>query len=498
MSNAPALGDSWVPEGFDPNNPGKSITYMTSDSSSDRVWNSSLIAVNNLTGTSNPSYICDSYFVAECNSNSNTRVFAILPLCDGAIKVACVEELRVGGKVLERQGKTAIDFPEDLSRNLPAGSMPSLWRDPAANTLYLAKVVAYAWPFSNNPNFSLSVDVWKVEESICPACEKLKPVKYSQTSVSTGSIPASKSAVCVWMDSGVCYKSSPLDLNKTIGISFKSPELWLGWVFARTKDAEYSIKYEPNSNPIHNFTALPIQVPVLGKSYANPSDIPDGIVEAVGNTNPAYFLNLGVEEIRRIVTYNDFGQKVIEFLGSKPDTTDYLDSAWRFTTLSGSQQTQSGLYAVLQTNSLTWNYQLPEFKKDEFLLKVSGKHYNPDGSVASGFYQMLIPSSVANSRWGDLGQEAKLSITYENSSGSTLVQTSTLRNESGWFRATIAGYHYSNGTLHFKLEKSLSVINDPAPLTTKAKITIKCMKGKRIIQKTGKNPNCPTGYKKIA
>lgn len=498
MSNSPALGESWIPVGFDPNNPGKSITYMTSDSPSDRVWNSSLIAANGVAEASNPSYICKTYLDAECNTNSNTRVFAILPLCDGTLTVACVEELRVGGKVLKREGKTAIDFPEDSSRDLPAGSVPSLWRDPSSSTLYLAKVVAYAYPFSNSPNFSLFVDVWKVETSKCPTCEKLKPVKYSPTSVSTGSIPASQSAICVWVDSGVCYKSLNLGLDKTIGISFRAPELWLGWVFARTRNTEYSIKYEPNSNPIHRFTALPIQVPLQGKSFSNPSDIPNGIVEAVGNTNPAYFLNLGVEEIRRIVTFNDFGKKVIEFLGSKPDTADFLDSVWRFTTLAGSQKTQSGLYAVLQTNSLTWNYELPEFRNGEFLLKVSGKHFNPDGSVASGFYQMLIPSSAAARMWGDLGQEAKLSITYENSSGSTLIQTSTIKNEAGWFRATIAGYHYSNGTLHFKLEKSLPVKNNPAASTTKTKITIKCIKGQRIIQKTGTGPTCPTGYRKIS
>ena len=158
--NTPALGDSWIPRGFDPTDPGNSITYKTSDTPSDRVWNSSLIAANSLNGISTPSFICNSYSDKECNLNPNTRVFAILPLCDDSIRVACLNNLTLGGQNLTRLSKSSIDFPEDVNRNLPAGSTPSLWKNPADNKLFLAKVVSYAWPFSNAPQFSVYVDVW--------------------------------------------------------------------------------------------------------------------------------------------------------------------------------------------------------------------------------------------------------------------------------------------------------------------------------------------------
>ncbi len=491
---APSHGDSWTPSGFDPANPEKSITYLTSDSPSDRVWNSSLTVANDST---KPSFICNSYKDKNCEANAKTRVFAILPVCNSDLVVACIAGLKINSQELENSGLSPILFSEDKERNFPAGSIPSLWRNPQDNKLYLVKVLSYAWPYSQNSSFSVHADVWRVEPVECADCVRTTPIQYSEFSVSTGVIPTLQSSNCVWTDFGICYKALDLDRDQIINLSVQSPAHWFGWVFARMQNSKFKSVLKEDSIFVHTISSKPIQVPVLGANYLSSSEVPAEIITAVGDTNPNYFLKPGVNEVRRIPTYNDFGKKIIEHMGLRPDFSDYLDLVWRFSALSNPSK-ESSLIALLQTNSLTWDYAIPVYENGEFILKVSGKHFNPDGTIAEGFYQLLIPAQEAYRRWGNLGQEARLAVLYENSSGAATLQTSIIKNEDGWFNATISGYHYSSGTLRFRLEKKASLPENPGMQVPKTKLTITCKKGKSTIKKTSRNPKCPVGYKKIA
>ena len=133
-----------------------------------------------------------------------------------------------------------------------------------------------------------------------------------------------------------------------------------------------------------------------------------------------------------------------------------------------------------------WN---PETQTLDF--KIASPHTNSDGVPTVGSYDLGLSTKVANCLWGTNVAGAKAEISIVDSSGSSTVTTSTLRNDKNYIYFDIAGFHYSTDTISIKLKFDSPV----APKPQAKKSTISCVKGKLMKKVTAVNPSCPSGYK---
>jgi hypothetical protein len=131
---------------------------------------------------------------------------------------------------------------------------------------------------------------------------------------------------------------------------------------------------------------------------------------------------------------------------------------------------------------------------------VVGMHYNSDGSVTKGVFNLVINSDLARCLYS-LPKEplqANVAITYPDG-GASSVATVILREdkEQGWVYLAASNFTFSNPTIKVSFEKEGT---KPAPAVSKSAAavtkTIICLKGKVSKTVTGSKPLCPAGYKK--
>jgi len=145
---------------------------------------------------------------------------------------------------------------------------------------------------------------------------------------------------------------------------------------------------------------------------------------------------------------------------------------------------------------------------------VASPHFQADGQVAQGSYDLAIRSEVVRCLYKFSSAPIKASISIQSDDGQTQIATTVVSEKNGWLYLSAKGFTFSSPTIAVKLTQdapapavtpsptpSASESPAPAPVVTKApavakKITITCVKGKSTKSVTAVKPTCPTGYKK--
>jgi len=189
----------------------------------------------------------------------------------------------------------------------------------------------------------------------------------------------------------------------------------------------------------------------------------------------------------------------------------------------------TALVGLVTTNAMTYDAKPPQFKDGSLDYKVAGLHLNPDDSVFSGRYDLVMDAKVARCLYGYSDSNAPLQASVEiiDNDGTSRVTTSSLRESGGWLKLGVYGFNFSSPTLKVKLSQATPVVkaetsagsattpaptpNSSAPAAatsapavmspggttpSNAKVkTISCVKGKTVKKVTGANPRCPAGFK---
>jgi hypothetical protein len=239
-------------------------------------------------------------------------------------------------------------------------------------------------------------------------------------------------------------------------------------------------------------TAVPGQILVQGRPMAvnvvQTVNIPKG--------DPEYKVDAEIEKIqlpygtRGAFTPADGINSFIEHLSKIPDKAFARNTNWR---VSSWQQAESvanckgkpGVKGVVLTNATTYDSAPPVFNSSKLSLefKVASSHLNPNGSLNSGEYKLLVQSAIADCLWkSNLNATATVSI-YDDGGAQTIATTSYAKSKD-WATFSAAGFHFSAPTISVSLRQKTKTI-------TCVKIT-----NKKISKKiSGIAPKCPTGYK---
>ena len=472
-------------------------------------------------------YLCESLDESFCANSTFTNWDAIViaPPCSIDASSICINRLKVVDESgtsrsasLIRTIKTKSQFKGDLSKNLPTGSTTSLWKietEQGAKT-YAVHLIEHLQVGNVKTDkfkpaiFELSIAEY-VERSV-PEAQTIGTKVMTYPDGKQGLINAGVPSKinCAWQEQGVCGVEQVLNPNLRFEISFQIQSELQGWLHGRLTDAQ--VKSEPINESLSMMTisGLPSFVPTVSAyvpysdttpemkaMYANSSHA------AIGDTVGYVISSVGNAALKYLNVFsNVLKDRATSKLGiwSVGSLTSDVASA-RNPCLTNS----TGFIGLVTSNAMVYADAPPTLEDGSFNYKVAGLHYNPDGSVFSGYYGLTISSSVVRCLYAMNEAPISATVSIIGESGEEKVVTTTIVEENNWVRLSASGFSFSNPEIKVKFTQVQppKAIPSPAPKSTvnpKPSITplrqITCVKGKSVKKVSGSNPRCPSGYKK--
>jgi hypothetical protein len=179
-----------------------------------------------------------------------------------------------------------------------------------------------------------------------------------------------------------------------------------------------------------------------------------------------------------------------------------MTTSWSFRSLTTSEMSgadscfknSSGIKGIVTTNSTAYSAGPPTFADGTLNYKVSSTHFNPDGSVFKGSYNLGIRSDVARCLYHFTSAPINATISITSADGQPELATTVVGEKNGWLYLSANNFEFSAPTVQVKLSQDASAtLSSPAKTATKP-AAITCIKGK--VTKVVKASACPSGYRK--
>ena len=340
---------------------------------------------------------------------------------------------------------------------------------------------------------------------------------------------------CVVTDVGICQVTRDFPEDYRFGLTLKLGSKLSGWFHGRIALPILSTKPWREGVEL-SVEAAPVKISTLNFSVPN-AEIPETVRKIIF-----------VDKEFGVQGTPDGGRQIMEGL-SNPETMELMNAFlpaigdkatkttgyWSFTALNSWNQPAiqrcsdgtNELSGVVTTNALTYSSGPPTYNKENGSLeyKVASPHFEANGNVATGSYDLLLRSDVARCIYGFSKAPIKADISITSQDGEKKVATTVVNESNGWLYLSAKGFTFSSPTIHVKLFQDAptptptptpTITATPIPkptqdaptptpiitatpipkLTVAKKITISCVKGKVTKKVTGMSPKCPTGYRK--
>ena len=330
-----------------------------------------------------------------------------------------------------------------------------------------------------------------------------------------------------------CWVASNTDVSWNIKISLQLPTAPFGWVTGRLIDT--SMEVSKNSNPnlpvVFTISGRPTLTPSLIRDFRrdNSSDFEDW--NKIANVFNLPWDNISKAPVLGPNSLSKFVQ-VIKLLPSLDKSTSEhvawnVDLNWDKNSPQNRQLQMCATKDIIGyagSNSLTFLDSVPSFdpKSSTIRYTVASPHFESNGSLATGQYQLQLNLGVAKCLWKISSVPLKAEINVTSADGEKKLITSTMKVSGNFLNFYVSGYGYSESTISIGLPvdealpmpspstsetKSTDLKNKPEvipnisklPISTQVNTmtqkTITCFKGKLTKKVTGVKPACPAGYK---
>jgi hypothetical protein len=453
-----------------------------------------------------------------------------LPVCKSAAEQWCIESVSIRKKdePATKSAKFIRQVDSALVENapgdgLPGGSSISLWQAEGMQNsggvdTYAVYVVLKATKFpGRGPTFD------QFTAMVLPYSET-RGFKYErpfseEMVLPNGSIrigTRGSAGECAWTETGLCGLMEDFPNGVRASLTLRVSNLLTGWLMGRMADPLINVEpFDAEQNKI-SIDAEPVKVP---KFYAvtDRSKASAAILESLprnsdfsGVTN-----NLANESgaFRTIENWKDVAK----------DTAAGLVSTWSATTIRSGFGSQcladtTKLLGVVTTNAMVYEGTAPRFERETLNYQVGGMHFNPDGSVFEGTYDLVMRKGTAQCLYGFNDAPITATVTVVEAGKEQRIETSSLQElGSGtekWLKLSARGFTFSSPTLKIKLNQDKPATAAPtAPNNSSAtaagsgnpapavkapakRLSISCVKGKVTRKISGVAPKCPAGFKK--
>jgi hypothetical protein len=314
---------------------------------------------------------------------------------------------------------------------------------------------------------------------------------------------------CTVVDKGFCELPQDFPAGYRFGMSVQLAQKVSGWFHGRIALPQIEITPKGNGQII-NIEAEPVKVSTLDFTIPN-AQIPDAVrkiifdgsdwgVMGAPNGGTQTMLN-GLSNPQTMQIMND----MLPTIGDKASkTTQYWSyralNTWQNPEIQKCTKSKDELGGVVTTNALTYGDGPPTYNQATGSLeyKVASPHFEANGSVASGTYDLAINSVVARCIYGFSSAPIQAEISITSSDGEKKVATTVVNEKNGWLYLSAKGFTFSSPTINVKLSQEKAVVALPVATVTvpKKSVTITCVKGKTMKKVSGESPKCPAGYKK--
>lgn len=320
---------------------------------------------------------------------------------------------------------------------------------------------------------------------------------------------------CTVVDTGLCELPQDFPVGYRFGMSVQLAQKVSGWFHGRIALPQIEVTAN-GAGQIVSIEAEPVKVSTLDFTIPN-AQVPDSVrkvifadvdwgVQGAPNGGIQTMLN-GLSEPQTMQIMND----MLPTIGDKATKTNQFWSyralnTWKNPEIQKCTKSKDELGGVVTTNALTYGDGPPTFNKETGSLeyKVASPHFEANGSIATGTYDLAINSVVARCIYGFSNAPIQAEISITSSDGEKKVATTIVNEKNGWLYLSAKGFTFSSPTINVKLSQE-KVIVAPTPTPSaaasmapvaKKSVTITCIKGKTTKKVTGESPKCPTGYKK--
>ena len=487
---------------------------------------------------------CDDIEDKICTEAAGIIGYVNLTVCTDASNVACIADVwavdsagkKIPGKLVKSvpldYGK--FTFKENVAINLPDGTgQGALWQLPGVinsagkDTYFVSSQFMLAQPDkkAGEPISARKIFLSEFKTGISPVEEipgqyrLIQPRDNGTARASwvnwgdTGNWYLPDGSRCVGTDVNVCEAVREFPVGYRFGVSLRMGTKLSGWYHGRLALPDVTIKNWKTGQEI-SVEAEPVRVPTLNFSVPN-AEIPQKVRDIVFTDRYFGKSGDGIREAR----INDGSSSPVmvdlaaAFAPAYKDKATSTNTTWAFKAMNYGQNSTDvqkcsdntgNVAGLVTTNALTYLPGPPTFDKESQSLtyKVASPHYEANGSLASGSYDLSMRSDIARCLYGFSNAPIKAEISITSDDGEKKVATTIVNEKNGWLYLSAKGFTFSSPTINVKLsqEKVTAPTPSPTPVATvtvaKKSVTITCVKGKTTKKVSGTSPKCPTGYKK--
>ena len=489
---------------------------------------------------------CDDIEDKICTEAAGIIGYVNLTVCTDASNVACIADVwavdsagkKIPGKLVKSvpldYGK--FTFKENVAINLPDGTgQGALWQLPGVinsagkDTYFVSSQFMLAQPDkkAGEPISARKIFLSEFKTGISPVEEipgqyrLIQPRDNGTARASwvnwgdTGNWYLPDGSRCVGTDVNVCEAVREFPVGYRFGVSLRMGTKLSGWYHGRLALPDVTIKNWKTGQEI-SVEAEPVRVPTLNFSVPN-AEIPQKVRDIVFTDRYFGKSGDGIREAR----INDGSSSPVmvdlaaAFAPAYKDKATSTNTTWAFKAMNYGQNSTDvqkcsdntgNVAGLVTTNALTYLPGPPTFDKESQSLtyKVASPHYEANGSLASGSYDLSMRSDIARCLYGFSNAPIKAEISITSDDGEKKVATTIVNEKNGWLYLSAKGFTFSSPTINVKLSQEKEVVVAPAPSATpvatvtvaKKSVTITCVKGKTTKKVSGTSPKCPTGYKK--
>ena len=321
---------------------------------------------------------------------------------------------------------------------------------------------------------------------------------------------------CTVADTGICQLPQDFPTGYRFGMSVQLAQKVSGWFHGRIALPQIEISPKGNGQII-SIEADPVKISTLDFVIPN-AQVPDSVrkvifdgpnwgLQGAQNGDRIQTMLNGLSNPQTMQIMND----MLPTIGDKAtQTTQYWSyralNTWNNPEVQKCSKSKDELGGVVTTNALTYSDGPPNYNKETGSLeyKVASPHFEANGSVASGTYDLAINSVVARCIYGFSTAPIQAEISITSSDGEKKVATTIISEKNGWLYLSAKGFTFSSPTINVKLsQEKVAVTPTPTPSAApsvapvaKKSVTITCVKGKTTKKVSGESPKCPAGYKK--
>jgi hypothetical protein len=161
--------------------------------------------------------------------------------------------------------------------------------------------------------------------------------------------------------------------------------------------------------------------------------------------------------LKHVFSNNVWALENTELLkGAANDRAYGMSTIWTVKTAYGQQRClddTSKVLGIVATNAMIYAGGPPKFADGSLNYSVAGMHYQSDGSLATGTYDLLIRSETARCLYGFTEAPVNASVQVISDQGEDTVATTVASEKNGWIKLAAYGFTFSNKEIKVKISQ---------------------------------------------